>query len=260
MQRAKGEAILMTKFNHKSLISIFAPCYVDVRYHRLILIMELANGGSLQDALDSLRYDGIVWSEDAVAFVLKAILEGVQELHSLGIVHRDVKTANICACLNGDLKIIDYGLSRQVTADEPVFVGCAGTAHYMPPEVCMGFEHGPSADIWSVGVVAIVCTHGAPPLSDETPERAMAITGNYLYDYDSDPTAGLGFNNHTGPWSADLRDFITQALAVDAAERPSAAALLNHPFLRQTASQASMAKLFAKAFSNSEDESSEDES
>lgn len=105
----------------------------------------------------------------------------------------------------------------------------------MAPEVIRGRDYGVKVDVWSTGILALECAQGSPPHLAETPLRAMFLIA----------TAGSPGLDRPGDWSADFRAFLASATAVDPDARPTAAALLRHPFLRRAAGRPHMARIFA---------------
>ncbi|KAI9207804.1 Pkinase-domain-containing protein [Polychytrium aggregatum] len=89
--------------------------------------------------------------------ILQQILEGLRHLHSHGIVHRDLKTANLLLNRRGQVKLTDFGLARQLfPQDDPRYdyTNRVITQWYRPPEILMGATHyGPEIDIWSAGCI-----------------------------------------------------------------------------------------------------------
>lgn len=129
------------------------------------LVMEHVEGGSLQDWL-SIR--GTLTRQDALA-VVRGVLEGLAEVHRAGIVHRDVKPANILIDADGRPKLADFGIAIRrpragdlVTSEEDARP--CGTRSYSAPEVLDGRVSGSErADIYAVGAVLHHCLAGYPP-------------------------------------------------------------------------------------------------
>jgi len=103
----------------------------------------------------------------------------------------------------------------------------------MAPEVIRGHEYDYKADVWSFGIMVLEMAEGAPPWLDEQPMRA-------LYMIATKPAPRL---REPSKWSAEFSDFLTRMLVKDAAKRPTAADLCNHPFLRKAADSSFLAQL-----------------
>ncbi|GAA4239247.1 hypothetical protein GCM10022254_58550 [Actinomadura meridiana] len=133
---------------------------------RAFLVMELVHGEPLDRIL---ARDGGLPLE-AVLDLLVQAGRALTVAHRAGVVHRDVKPANLMVSPNGILKITDFGIARQLAAASQTATGMVmGTAHYISPEQAQGLELSPAADLYSLGVVAYECLTGAPPFDGSTP-------------------------------------------------------------------------------------------
>ncbi len=126
----------------------------------VFLTMELVEGTTLRD-----RMAGPLPVGEAVPLVT-AILEGLAALHALGVVHRDVKPANVLLTPDGTVKLGDFGLALWLdTAESRVTEasGFVGTAEYVSPEQALGKEIDARSDLFSVGAVLYEMLAGKPP-------------------------------------------------------------------------------------------------
>jgi hypothetical protein len=119
------------------------------------------------------------------------------EAHAGGIVHRDVKPANLFVTQAGDdydlLKVLDFGIAKVAREDEDATVTqagwLAGTPAYMSPEVCRGEVHGPRGDIYSLGAVLYFLVTGTPPF---TTENVAALMMSHVNDAPDSPSQRVG--------------------------------------------------------------------
>lgn len=130
------------------------------------LIMEYVDSDSLADIY---RKQGIIKPLDLLP-ILVQVARGLYVAHSHGIIHRDVKPANIMVSEDGEVKITDFGVSTstnqaQITQDGMV----VGTAQYISPEQAQGKKATPQSDIYSLGVVAYEGLCGHRPFTGTTP-------------------------------------------------------------------------------------------
>ncbi|KAJ1545490.1 hypothetical protein HK096_006354 [Nowakowskiella sp. JEL0078] len=161
------------------------------------------------------------FTEKQAALVLTSAIEGLLYLHSRGIVHRDVKCANILLTEDSLIKIADFGVAEKLSEQEISTNSLIGTPYWMAPEVIDGSTPGTVADIWSLGITAIEMIEGLPPLSDIHPMRA-------IFKIPALPPPQL---KAPEKYSPEFNDFISQCLKKDPKERPSAETLLKHPFI-----------------------------
>ncbi|MFF7777664.1 bifunctional serine/threonine-protein kinase/glutamate ABC transporter substrate-binding protein [Streptomyces tanashiensis] len=124
------------------------------------LVMELVDGGSLQDRLDR----GTLAPAEA-ATLGRGILAGLRAAHAVGIQHRDVKPANVLLRPDGRPVLTDFGIAAIHGATALTAAGSIiGTPDYMAPERVSGEEGGPAADLWSLAMTLYVAVEGHHPL------------------------------------------------------------------------------------------------
>ena len=121
--------------------------------------MELCPGGDLLNYVRKRRK----LTEKNAKFLFKQIMQGIAYMHTIGIVHRDIKLDNILLDGHGNVKIGDFGVSRRVDPDELLFEQC-GTPAYIAPEIVqeIGYKGFP-VDIWSAGVCLYAILYGNVP-------------------------------------------------------------------------------------------------
>ena len=124
-------------------------------------------GTTLADALGE---GGQAFDPDRAARVVRALAEALAYAHEQGVVHRDVKPANVMLDGKGQPLLMDFGLaSRKAVESKLTNDGAVmGTPAYMAPEQARALEVGPRADIFALGVVAYRALTGAPPFSGDT--------------------------------------------------------------------------------------------
>jgi len=178
-------------------------------------VMEYMEGGSLTNVILA-----NLMTEGQIAAVSREAAQGIQHLHELGVIHRDIKSDNILLSLTGDVKITDFSFCARIS--DPAHarrMSMAGTPYWMAPELVTR-EYGPKVDIWSLGITAIEMIEGEPPYLDFNPMKAL-----FLIVANGTPTIANPQN-----LSSTFRDYLTRTLEVDAAKRPDATQLLEHPF------------------------------
>ena len=150
--------------------------------------------------------------------------------------HRDVKAANILIAAGGEVKLADFGLALLLDSAEAEVKGMAGTPHWMAPEVFDG-HYGLAADLWSIGCVAYELVTGGPPFPDHA-------SFNVLRALLTDGPATLPTESNA-QWSPVFADFLKKIWVINPRKRPSAAAMLEHPFVKTVPAEKSpgLAKL-----------------
>ncbi|KAF7406553.1 hypothetical protein HZH68_005922 [Vespula germanica] len=119
--------------------------FKDKRY--LYFLMEVCLGGDLRTALQR----KVRFSSSEAKFVVACVLEGINHLHSLGIVYRDLKPENVLFDQNGYMKLADLGSSKFIGPYKTMTY--VGTIEYLAPEVIQSLGYNRAADYWSLGIV-----------------------------------------------------------------------------------------------------------
>lgn len=185
----------------------------------LWICMEYCGAGSVADIM---RLRGKPLAEFEIATVLRYSLLGLDYLHQMRKIHRDIKAGNILLLNDGMAKLADFGVAGQLSDTLAKRNTVIGTPYWMAPEVIQEIGYNCSADIWSLGITAIEMADGKPPLADIHPMRA-------LFMIPSQPAPAL---RKPSNWSPLFRAFVTSCLVKTPEGRPSAAALLQTEFIR----------------------------
>ncbi|GAA4896818.1 serine/threonine-protein kinase [Actinomycetospora straminea] len=158
-ERAHREGRVAARLHHPRLAAIFDMTELD---GEVCLVMEYVAAPSLADLLDR---EGPL-PPVRVAAIGAQIAEGLAAMHARGIVHRDVKPANVMIGLADTVTVADFGIAvidaEPGTADQLV----AGTPHFMAPELARGGPATAAADVFSLGATLYAALEGAPPAGD----------------------------------------------------------------------------------------------
>lgn len=146
----------LTDVRHKNLCSVLKVVCEDENAYAFC---EYASGCSLQFYLDS----GREFSEEETLKIVSQICDGLNVLHSVGVIHRDITCANIILSSDGNVKIIDYGIARIPKDDVRRDTCILGTAGYAAPEQFGFSQTDKRSDIYSVGVLMNVLLTGSLP-------------------------------------------------------------------------------------------------
>eukprot|EP00817_Percolomonadidae_sp_ATCC50343_P002280 CAMPEP_0117421072 /NCGR_PEP_ID=MMETSP0758-20121206/2258_1 /TAXON_ID=63605 /ORGANISM="Percolomonas cosmopolitus, Strain AE-1 (ATCC 50343)" /LENGTH=861 /DNA_ID=CAMNT_0005203019 /DNA_START=396 /DNA_END=2981 /DNA_ORIENTATION=- len=179
----------------------------------------------MEQAEGSLKFFGDIWKEGTtdidereavVSRYTRQILEGLNYLHQEGVIHRDIKGANLLLKDGGIVKLADFGVSVQ---KEEATNKAVGSSYWMAPEVIQERPATTKVDIWSVGCTVIEILTGRPPYYNlELVSAAYHMVSN---DHPPLPTK----------ISPLCRSFLRKCFTKDVTRRPSAQQLLNDPFI-----------------------------
>jgi len=168
LARFQREARVAAAVSHPNVVQVYdAGQDGDIRF----LVMEWVEGGDLAQFM---RQNAPVPLDQAVRIALD-VLHGLAAIHRAGIVHRDVKPANVLIDRQGRAKLTDFGIARR--HDEPTLtspVELLGTAPYVAPERIRGEPATPASDLYAVGVLLYELLTGRLPFPGQTPEELLA--------------------------------------------------------------------------------------
>jgi serine/threonine-protein kinase len=163
IKRFRAEATTLARLNHPDIATIYElmPSGND-----LLMVMELVRGQTLDRLLERLG----PMSPELAARIVDRILAALEHAHRAGIVHRDMKPANVMVTTAGGVKIMDFGIARVRGAEHMTIDGLLmGTPAYMAPEQGLGEEVDERTDLYSVGVVFYRLLTGALPFKADSP-------------------------------------------------------------------------------------------
>ncbi|AQK52346.1 NPK1-related protein kinase 2 [Zea mays] len=164
----EDEVKMLKNLSHPNIVRYIGTAREE---NTLNILLEFVPGGSIQSLLGRLGS----FPEAVIRKYTKQLLHGLEYLHRNGIIHRDIKGANILVDNKGCIKLADFGASKQVEklATATAAKTMKGTPYWMAPEVIVGSGHNCSADIWSVGCTVIEMAIGKPPWSHEYQEVSL---------------------------------------------------------------------------------------
>ncbi|XP_038190783.1 myosin-IIIa [Arvicola amphibius] len=222
--------ILRTLSDHPNVVRFYGIYFKKDKINgdKLWLVLELCNGGSVTELVKGFLKRGERMSEPIIAYILHEALMGLQHLHNNKTIHRDVKGNNILLTAEGGVKLVDFGVSAQLSSTRHRLNTSVGTPFWMAPEVIaceqqLDTTYDARCDTWSLGITAIELGDGDPPLAELHPMRA-------LFKIPRNPPPKL---RQPELWSAEFNDFISKCLTKDYEKRPTVSDLLNHQFITQ---------------------------
>ncbi|KAG7279956.1 hypothetical protein CRUP_025208 [Coryphaenoides rupestris] len=186
----------------------------------LWIVMEYCGAGSVSDII---RLRNKTLTEEEIATILKSTLKGLEYLHFMRKIHRDIKAGNILLNTEGHAKLADFGVAGQLTDTMAKRNTVIGTPFWMAPEVIQEIGYNCVADIWSLGITSIEMAEGKPPYADIHPMRAI-----FMIPTNPPPTF-----RKPELWTDDFTDFVKKCLVKNPEQRATATQLLQHPFISQ---------------------------
>ncbi|HEX5326131.1 MAG TPA: protein kinase, partial [Acetobacteraceae bacterium] len=159
-QRFQREAQAAARLYHPNIAITFDYGETnDLAY----IVMEYLDGPSVKELIDQGRI-----RPDQIKGIMQGLLAGLQHSHAQGIVHRDVKPANMLLSKEGEVKITDFGIAHLDDSDLTQIGSQVGTPAYMPPEQVLGNKVDARSDLYSSGVVLYEMLTGRRPFQGST--------------------------------------------------------------------------------------------
>ncbi|KAL2349145.1 hypothetical protein Fmac_003145 [Flemingia macrophylla] len=216
-EEIRGEIEMLQQCNHPNVVR-YLGSYQGEEY--LWIVMEYCGGGSVADLM-SVTDEAL--DEGQIAYICREALKGLDYLHSIFKVHRDIKGGNILLTEQGDVKLGDFGVAAQLTRTMSKRNTFIGTPHWMAPEVIQESRYDGKVDVWALGVSAIEMAEGVPPRSDVHPMRV-------LFMISIEPAPML---EDKEKWSLYFHDFVAKCLTKEPRLRPTTSEMLKHKFFEK---------------------------
>jgi serine/threonine protein kinase len=204
--------------------------FVRTNYHWYMLF-EYVNGGQMLDYIIS---HGKLKEKQARKFA-RQIASALDYCHRNSIVHRDLKIENILISKNGDIKIIDFGLSNLFSPQYHLKTFC-GSLYFAAPELLQAKQYtGPEVDIWSFGIVLYVLVCGKVPFDDQSMPQLHAKIKKGHVEYPPWLSQGRPlkdiFRDLANPLSSECKNLISRMLVTDPSRRATLTEIMNHPWM-----------------------------
>jgi len=213
LELLQREIIIMSKLSHPHIVHLEEAFDTD---KTTCLVLELITGGSILTRLLTVG----PYPEPDACVIMKQLLEACQYMSSCGIAHRDLKPDNILITDEGEIKISDFGLSKDFTTS--ILVSAVGTANYVAPEVLSGAEYNSACDVWSCGVICYAILSTQMPFFGKDNarvfEKILAVDYSFPDDY-------------FGQVSDTALDFIDSIFVLNPLKRASYQDLLHHAWI-----------------------------
>ncbi|PWA96527.1 Armadillo [Artemisia annua] len=211
------EIDLLKNLNHKNIVKYLGSLKTKTHLH---IILEYVENGSLANIIKPNKFGP--FPESLVAVYIAQVLEGLVYLHEQGVIHRDIKGANILTTKEGLVKLADFGVATKLTEADVNTHSVVGTPYWMAPEVIEMSGVCAASDIWSVGCTVIELLTCVPPYYELQPMPAL-----FRIVQDENPPIPDSL-------SPGITDFLRQCFKKDARLRPDAKTLLSHPWIQNS--------------------------
>lgn len=223
----QGEINLLKQLDHMYIVR-----YIDHKQtdESLYIVIEFVENGSLQNVIKKF---GMI-PESLVALYISQVLQGLSYLHQEGVIHRDIKGANILTTKDSTVKLADFGVAAKMS-DIKDNDGVVGTPYWMAPEIIELNPPTVASDIWSVGSTVVELLTGAPPYYNLSQMQAL-----YRIVQDDHPPLPPDI-------SPALKDFLLLCFQKDPNLRQTAKDLLKHPWIKSAQKKQSAKPNFREA-------------
>ncbi|KAI9100551.1 kinase-like domain-containing protein [Phlyctochytrium arcticum] len=209
-KKLEREITIMKLIQHPHVLQLYDVYETD---KELFLILEHVEGGEL---FDYLVKKGRLSEPEALGF-FQQIMSGIDFCHRYLICHRDLKPENLLLDRDLNVKIADFGMASLQVTGKMLETSC-GSPHYASPEIIKGIRYdGPTADIWSCGVILYALLTGNLPFDDENIRRLLSKVKSGMYF----------IPDHI---SASAKDLIKRMLVVDPSKRIQMQDIFQHPW------------------------------
>ncbi|WSK73746.1 serine/threonine protein kinase [Streptomyces sp. NBC_01276] len=162
-RRLEREAWAAARVSHRGVVTVYDVASEDGRPW---IVMELVRGLSLAEVLEG---EGPMTPQRA-AHLGEQVLAALRSAHEAGVLHRDVKPANVLIANDGRVVLSDFGIASLEGSSAITMTGeVVGSPEYLAPERALGREPGPESDLWSLGVMLYAAVEGVSPFLRDTP-------------------------------------------------------------------------------------------
>ena len=183
VERFKLEARLVARLSHPNIVTVHDAS----EYHgHLYIVMQLVDGGTLKQRLDSVREQGKMMEVPEANRTFQQIANALSYAHEHGIIHRDIKPVNVLLDRSGRPILSDFGIAKALEGTKELTRPGAGvgTPEYMSPEQCKGEPVDGRADIYALGVMLFEALTGRTPfIGDNYP----ALAHSHIYEAPPNP-------------------------------------------------------------------------
>ncbi|OXM71302.1 Stk1 family PASTA domain-containing Ser/Thr kinase [Amycolatopsis vastitatis] len=228
LERFRREAQNAAALNHPAIVAVYDTGEANAEFGPLpYIVMEYVEGRTLRDIV---KTEGPMSQKRAME-VMADVCAALDFSHRHGIVHRDVKPANVMITKNGAVKVMDFGIARAMHDGQSSMTQTAaviGTAQYLSPEQARGESVDARSDVYAAGCVLYELITGEPPFTGDSP---VAVAYQHVRE---DPNPPSSVNPAVAP---ELDAVVLKALAKGPANRYQSAAEMRSDLVRTLSGQ-----------------------
>ena len=188
---ARQEADLLASLNHKNIVT-FIEVYEDKQF--LYVIMEKCTGGEVFERLIKQRR----FTEIELVDFCRQMFSAIEYIHSMNMIHRDIKAENFLYAEDGSIKLVDFGLAVKVKTDTGLLRDVVGSPHYIAPEM-LERKYTYPVDMWSAGVLLYLMLYGRYPFDAETDDQIIRRIRAGGINWESPDCTPSGVPSSRGP-------------------------------------------------------------
>eukprot|EP01121_Diplochlamys_sp_Union-15-3_P012908 TRINITY_DN3934_c0_g1_i3.p1 TRINITY_DN3934_c0_g1~~TRINITY_DN3934_c0_g1_i3.p1 ORF type:complete len:355 (-),score=48.33 TRINITY_DN3934_c0_g1_i3:55-1119(-) len=222
LEKLWNEIDILEKAKHPRVVVMEA--FFDTK-DILYICMELMEGGEVYEEIVSRKQ----FTERDCSHIMKQVFEGLKYLHSINIIHRDLKLENLLikdkSRTELEIKLADFGLSK-IAKDQKTFSAC-GTPFYVAPDILRtgepsGDGYSTEVDMWACGILMYILLSGRLPFHADSDVDLfkLILKGEFIFKSPQFDTV-----------SSTAKDLISKLLVVNPSERLTAVQALEHPFI-----------------------------
>ncbi|GLY48214.1 Stk1 family PASTA domain-containing Ser/Thr kinase [Lentzea sp. NBRC 102530] len=227
-ERFRREAQNSAALNHPAIVAVYDTGETQTEYGPLpYIVMEFVDGRTLRDIV---KTQGPLSGKRAME-VMADVSAALDFSHRHGIVHRDVKPANVMITKSGAVKVMDFGIARAIHDGQAAVTQTAaviGTAQYLSPEQARGESVDARSDVYAAGCVLFELLTGEPPFTGDSP---VAVAYQHVRE---DPKAPSQLNPKVSP---QLDAIVLKAMSKGPANRYQSAAEMRADLVRVLSGQ-----------------------